>query len=619
MKLRNLLAGLFCAYLVVFSSGCNSNKEKITVNQNVIWAIQPQYIGGKSFSNGVAAIYQKDGACFINKEGNLQWNLHFDKIPIRFSELSPGFRHGIAIVENDGIRKYLLRSGQISDRPYSEAYWSFYVPNNQSLVPVAQGEKYGLINLQDICYIPPVFDAYSLHNDGTTILTDVTNQNVIVSADGKLTYTCTKGEISNVAEGIGFLRESGQYIDLYTGNVLASIGRFDDGKEFSDGLSAVKLNEKYGYINMEGELIIPLMYKDANTFSSGYAVVEDFDESFLIINSDNNISAKINCDKAGRTLHEGMLTINRGGKWGIVDNTGKVVLKPQYSKIEWNENGYFLLTDKRNRIGLYNPNTTILVKPNYEKILPLSEDHFLCEKSGRIELIDAHTGRKLTKGRLFWLGNYGEGLIAVQETEDGKFGYIDYNGNWIIAPQFDRAAGFREGLAAVCYDIDTGYIANPLIYTSWKANELHRAQDLGFNQERPMDAIDTFFSKFDMDTPEEIASLNLENSKGFINIDKALAANLTEKIAKAIGENTNCFISEFDDIDYETDISSAISYSTSIGVIEAIGSKFHPQEEVTSEELAKILLRLYEYMLDADVRQHPEVVRLAHSLGNLWT
>lgn len=617
MKVRHLLVGLFCACLIVFSSGCSSNKQEITVNQNVIWAIQPQYIGGKSFSNGVAAIYQKDGACFIDKAENLQWNLHFDKIPIRFSELSPGFRCGIAIVENDGIRNYLLRNGEISDRPYSEAYWSLYVPNNQSLVPVAQGEKYGLINLQDIWYILPAFGAYSLHNDGTTILTDSANQNVIVSADGILTYTCTKGEISNVAEGIGFLQESGQYIDLRTGNVLESIGRFDYGKEFSDGISAVKQNEKYGYINIEGEFIIPLMYKDANTFSSGYAVVEDFDGNFLIINSDNDVFAKINCDGVGRTLHEGLLTINRGGKWGIVDNTGKVVLNPQYSKIEWNEKGYFLLTDKRNRIGLYNPQTAILVKPNYEKILPLSEDRFLCEKGDGIELIDAYTGRKLTKGRLFWLGDYGEGLIAVQETKDGKFGYIDYNGDWIIAPQFDRAAGFREGLAAVCYDIETGYIANPLIYTSWEANELHRAQDLGFNHEHPMDAIDTLFSKFDMVTPEEIKLLNLENNRGYVNISKAQAADLIEKIAKAFGENTNCFISEFDDIDYETDVSSAISYSTSIGVIEAIGSEFYPQEEVTSESLAKILLRLYEYMLDADVRQHPEIVRLAHSLGNL--
>ncbi|MBN1630471.1 MAG: WG repeat-containing protein, partial [Thermoleophilia bacterium] len=45
---------------------------------------------------------------------------------------------------------------------------------------------------------------------------------------------------------------------------------------------------------------------------------------------------------------------------------------------------------------------------------------------------------------------FAEGLVAVRSTSNIPFlaGYVDNVGNWVIAPQFDYAADFHEGLAA---------------------------------------------------------------------------------------------------------------------------------------------------------------------------
>ncbi len=44
------------------------------------------------------------------------------------------------------------------------------------------------------------------------------------------------------------------------------------------------------------------------------------------------------------------------------------------------------------------------------------------------------------------------------QRSDGKWGYVDDEHCWVIEPQFDRAAGFSEGLAAVSNDEGMGYI-----------------------------------------------------------------------------------------------------------------------------------------------------------------
>ncbi len=48
-------------------------------------------------------------------------------------------------------------------------------------------------------------------------------------------------------------------------------------------------------------------------------------------------------------------------------------------------------------------------------------------------------------------------LIPLKYTND-KFGYIDTLGNWIIKPQFDDAAFYQDGLAAVCKNDSCVYI-----------------------------------------------------------------------------------------------------------------------------------------------------------------
>ncbi|MED3561353.1 WG repeat-containing protein, partial [Bacillus xiapuensis] len=69
-------------------------------------------------------------------------------------------------------------------------------------------------------------------------------------------------------------------------------------------------------------------------------------------------------------------------------------------------------------------------------------------KNGSYSLIDL-TGKVLHSYMFAFVGNYGEGLLAFKKREDGKFGYIDEQGNVIIQPQFSAAEAFSQGRAIV--------------------------------------------------------------------------------------------------------------------------------------------------------------------------
>ena len=48
--------------------------------------------------------------------------------------------------------------------------------------------------------------------------------------------------------------------------------------------------------------------------------------------------------------------------------------------------------------------------------------------------------------------------LTKQQNEDGKFGFVDTDGNWAIEPKFDDAEKFINGLAKVKVDGKYGFI-----------------------------------------------------------------------------------------------------------------------------------------------------------------
>ena len=111
------------------------------------------------------------------------------------------------------------------------------------------------------------------------------------------------------------------------------------------------------------------------------------------------------------------------GKWGYIDTTGAIVIKPKF--------------DNASRF---------------------SEDLASVKIDGKYGYIDKR-GRFIINPQFEAAGVFSEGLASVTRLSDGKAGYINMKGEYVIEPQFDDVAGiFVEGLAAVKIGDLYGYI-----------------------------------------------------------------------------------------------------------------------------------------------------------------
>ncbi|NCA79391.1 MAG: WG repeat-containing protein [Sphingobacteriia bacterium] len=97
----------------------------------------------------------------------------------------------------------------------------------------------------------------------------------------------------------------------------------------SNGLAHVEKKGKHGYIDTLGTEVIPCIYKDARTFSNGFAIVEKDIDVWQYI------------DKSGKYLpighYDELWNFDKGyakvaiqGKHGYIDATGKEVIPPKY-------------------------------------------------------------------------------------------------------------------------------------------------------------------------------------------------------------------------------------------------------------------------------------------------
>jgi hypothetical protein len=112
--------------------------------------------------------------------------------------------------------------------------------------------------------------------------------------------------------------------------------------------------------------------------------------------------------------------IREDGKFGYIDNTGKVVIPVQYE----NTFGF--------REGLAG--------------VRINGKHGYIDRTGRLVIPAIFDSTYAFREGLAWV------------KQDGKYGYIDKTGKMVIPPQFDDAEDFSEGLAAVKVGNLYGYI-----------------------------------------------------------------------------------------------------------------------------------------------------------------
>ncbi len=182
---------------------------------------------------------------------------------------------------------------------------------------------------------------------------------VEISAPGYTTATLT----ANVTESTPA---------TLTGSLTAkpSDARYDDvAYSFSEGLARVEINDKWGFIDKSGTLVIPARYDRALHFSEGLAWVE-INGKYGFIDKSGTLVIPARYDLAW-SFHEGLAWVEINGKYGFIDKSGTLVIPARYDYA-----GYFsagLAVVKINgKWGFIDKSGTLVIPARYDKVLDIN-------------------------------------------------------------------------------------------------------------------------------------------------------------------------------------------------------------------------------------------------------
>ncbi len=227
-------------------------------------------------------------------------------------------------------------------------------------------------------------------------------------------------------------------------------------------------NGRWGYINIKGEIIIPTKFQKCLQFTDNLAVVFD-DESkqyyFLNVKGER-VKAELpkftingGYYSNGNSLFADGLLAVENGKWGYLNNSGKLVIPVQYIEASVFNSGYAIVkTTKEYFIIDTNGKQTPINVPGVTSVNHFSEGLAPYANNKSLVGFINHNGNVAIEAKFKSVG-YFTGGIAWAKTPQNKVGFIDTTGKWIVQPNFDEAHDVDpvSGLARIKIGDNTGY------------------------------------------------------------------------------------------------------------------------------------------------------------------
>ena len=195
--------------------------------------------------------------------------------------------------------------------------------------------------------------------------------------------------------------------------------------EFSEGLAPAKPldSDNYGYIDLEGNIIIAPQFEAAYYFYEGLAQVETKHGRKFFINKQGEKVLEPLFDDFGH-FSDGLAWVEKNGKYGFIDKSGKVVIEPQFDHYGYFREGYAKLGKETiiDRIG------KIATPP--EEWLKRKDSH--------------------------------QGPVYTAFEKDGLKGFKDEEDNVVLEPFLDCDAEYAfDGIARVSKNGLVGYLKVP--------------------------------------------------------------------------------------------------------------------------------------------------------------
>jgi hypothetical protein len=216
------------------------------------------------------------------------------------------------------------------------------------------------------------------------------------------------------------------YVDT-TGSIIIPI-EYDFGANdyFKEKLICVTKNKLVGFINPKNEVIIPLTFQNAFGFSNGLAPVFTEEKwGYIDVTGKMIIPAIYNTPYAFNNA--GVAIVRKGDKCGLISKSGSVVLPLEYDKLfTFNTNDYWLVKHN-NLYGIVNNAGKFILPIEYKNVEKFAGDAVVVQKNDYAYGYFHKKGKLLTECIYVSAKDFSNGFAFVSRWEGEKFMYAKLN------------------------------------------------------------------------------------------------------------------------------------------------------------------------------------------------
>ena len=234
---------------------------------------------------------------------------------------------------------------------------------------------------------------------------------------------------------------------------------YEDVTAIYEGTIQVQVEGKWGIADTDGTIIIPCRYENISTFSRDRAVVRNGNQIYAVDRDDNRVAVPNETISEFGNLAENRVPVLVEGNWFRA--TGEFeVGSTGFEEIGMYSGGY-AAAKINGRWGVIGLSNDWLIAAEFDEVI--QDELGRCYAQGAVFVRSGYQVYLFSNG--IFSGEYyedarpfsNEGYAAVRK--NGKWGFIDTNGNEVIPFYFDDALSFGQHLAAIKIGEFWGYIS----------------------------------------------------------------------------------------------------------------------------------------------------------------
>lgn len=295
-------------------------------------------------------------------------------IPPKYDEIRP-FEDDMAVVRVDKKYGVIDKSGkEIIPLEYD------YIKNfsNGMALTINKKNLVGFLNKDGVKIVPETY-TYSEDFQEESTVVGLNKEYGVIGKNGEFLIPLEERKINSLGKGLYSVKEGELFYikNIFNKKILDK--GFENVGEIIDGLLPVCIDDKFGYVNIEGNEVIPVIYSELGDPKNSLIIVKDeTTQKFGVINLQNEFVIKPEYEYITSRSKELFVVGNEDLKEGVVDTKGNVLLPLEYSELEFRYDNLIAgIKDGENKLISINQHEVKELDLNIGEIVDYNENEII--------------------------------------------------------------------------------------------------------------------------------------------------------------------------------------------------------------------------------------------------